>query len=138
MQDTVDRIKPFWENEVCRSIMSEKRVIIVTHKNTLRAFFKYFQPQMTETELKQYKVPNAMPIVYEFDSEMNHVHNYILMDQEAHRYKSENPDKSYNNIDWKQIKVRGEEDLEAEAAVRMPPQKEEKTFKLRKPTIRQK
>jgi len=42
MKDTVDRIAPFWETQVCRQLMDGKRVIIVSHKNTLRAFFKYF------------------------------------------------------------------------------------------------
>lgn len=41
MKDTVDRITPFWYNQICRKVMNNKKVIIVSHKNTLRAFFKH-------------------------------------------------------------------------------------------------
>lgn len=49
-------------------------------------------------------MPNALPIVYEFDANMKHVNNYCLMDQEAHAVKAENPDLKYNEIDWALLK----------------------------------
>lgn len=49
-------------------------------------------------------VPNAMPIVYEFDENMQHVNNYCLMDKDVHTIKKENPDLSYNDINWALIK----------------------------------
>ena len=49
-------------------------------------------------------MPNALPVVYEFDNNMKQVNNYCLMDMEAHSIKAERPDLSYNNIDWALIK----------------------------------
>ena len=39
-----------------------------------------------------------MPLVYEFDENLNHINNYALMDKDAHKIKLENPELSYNNI----------------------------------------
>jgi len=39
-----------------------------------------------------------MPLVYEFDENLNHINNYALMDIDAHRIKNENRELSYNNI----------------------------------------
>jgi 2,3-bisphosphoglycerate-dependent phosphoglycerate mutase len=83
LKDTVKRVVPFWENQIIRKVQNEKRVIIVSHKNTLRAFFQHLQG-ISDEEIKKFKVPNALPIVYEFDENMKHVNNYCLMDQEAH------------------------------------------------------
>ena len=106
VKDTVDRVTPFWYNQICKKVMDNKKVVIVSHKNTLRAFFKHIQ-DISDEDIKKFKVPNALPIVYEFDANMNHVNNYCLMDKEAHKIKSDNPLLSYNDIDWAHIK--GEE-----------------------------
>mmetsp|Transcript_10098 Transcript_10098/g.17043 ORF Transcript_10098/g.17043 Transcript_10098/m.17043 type:complete len:143 (-) Transcript_10098:355-783(-) len=42
MIDTVERAKTFWETQMIPQLMEGKRPLIVSHKNTLRAFFKYF------------------------------------------------------------------------------------------------
>lgn len=83
--------------------MNNKRVIICSHKNTLRAFFKHIQG-ISDEDIKNFKVPNALPIVYEFDAQMQHINNYCLMDLDSHSIKAENPELSYNNIDWALIK----------------------------------
>ena len=44
-------------------------------------------------------MPNALPLVYEFDENLNHINNYALMDLDAHKIKSQNRELSYNNID---------------------------------------
>jgi len=42
-------------------------MIVVSHKNTLRCLFKHIQG-LSESDLKRLEVPNAQPIVYEFDN----------------------------------------------------------------------
>ena len=97
MKDCVDRIVPFWYNTIATEILNNKKVIIVAHKNSLRAIFSHLQ-KIDEEQIKQFKVPNAMPLVYEFDENLNHINNYALMDIDAHRIKNENRELSYNNI----------------------------------------
>ena len=63
--------------------MAGKRVIIVSHKNSLRAIFKHLA-DISEEDIKRFQIPNALPCVYEFDSDMKYVNNFCLMDKEAH------------------------------------------------------
>ena len=88
---------PFWNNTIARNVYNNKKVLIVAHKNSLRAIFKHLQ-QISDEDIKQFKVPNALPMVYEFDANLNHVCNYALMDLDAHKVKIKNREKSYNNI----------------------------------------
>lgn len=103
MKDCVERVSPFWNNIIAKKVMDNKRVIIVSHKNTLRAIFKSLTG-ISEEEIKRFQVPNALPVVFEFDQNLKHVTNYCLMDMEAHTIKAERRDLSYNNIDWALIK----------------------------------
>ena len=41
LKDTVDRIVPFWNNTIARNVYNNKKVLIVAHKNSLRAIFKH-------------------------------------------------------------------------------------------------
>ena len=41
MKDCVDRIVPFWYNTIARQILNNKKVVIVAHKNSLRAMFSH-------------------------------------------------------------------------------------------------
>ena len=96
---TVERVMPFWHNVICPQVMDNKRVIIVCHKNTLRSIFKVLQG-LGEEDVKRYQIPNALPVVLEFDEDMKYLNNYCLMDQQVHTVKKNNPEYSHNNIDW--------------------------------------
>lgn len=54
-----------------------KDVLIVSHKNTLRALFMQIKG-LSEEACKKIAVPNAIPIIYEFDDEMRYLRNYEL------------------------------------------------------------
>lgn len=41
MADMEKRVVPFWENQIERRVKDNKQIIIVSHKNTLRAIFKH-------------------------------------------------------------------------------------------------
>ena len=86
--------------------MDNKRVIIVCHKNTLRGIFKILQ-NLGDKEVKRYQIPNALPVVLEFDEDMKYLNNYCLMDKEAHSVRAVDASHSYNNIDWAAIKNEG-------------------------------
>jgi 2,3-bisphosphoglycerate-dependent phosphoglycerate mutase len=104
MEDTVNRIMPFWYNTIARNVFNNKKVLIVAHKNSLRAIFKHLQ-NISDDDIKKFKVPNAMPMVYEFDERMAFVNNYTLMDVNAYTLKKEDPTLSYNNISIDKYKV---------------------------------
>jgi bisphosphoglycerate-dependent phosphoglycerate mutase len=39
MKNTLERTLPLWENEIIRTMAKKKKVIVVSHKNTMRALF---------------------------------------------------------------------------------------------------
>ena len=41
LKDTVERVLPFWNDEICSAIKSGKKVIVTAHGNSLRAIVKY-------------------------------------------------------------------------------------------------
>jgi len=41
LKDTVERVVPYWVDEICPHIVRQKNIIVVTHGNTLRALIKY-------------------------------------------------------------------------------------------------
>ena len=88
---------PFWTNAIARNILNNHKILIVGHKNSLLSLFKYILNLDIE-EVRKYGVPNAMPIVFEFDKDLNVLNNYTLMDLDAHRIKKVNRELSYNNI----------------------------------------
>lgn len=71
-----------------RDIMLGKRVIIAAHGNSLRALVKYFD-NMSDDEIVGVNIPTAVPLVYEFDDNMNVLKHYYLGDQEALKAKME-------------------------------------------------
>ena len=64
----VERITPFWSDDVVTFIRSGKNVLITGHGNSLRALVKYLE-NVPEEEVDKIDVPNAEPIIYTFDSQ---------------------------------------------------------------------
>ena len=60
--------------------MDGKNVIVVAHGNSLRAIVKELS-KLNETEILAYNIPTGVPLVYEFDGEMNVIKNYYLLDE---------------------------------------------------------
>jgi len=71
---TGERFMPVWENEISPAIKSGKKVIIAAHGNTLRALVKHLD-NISEDEITGLNIPTGVPLVYEFDDDMNVVPN---------------------------------------------------------------
>jgi 2,3-bisphosphoglycerate-dependent phosphoglycerate mutase len=64
----VERIVPFWSDEVVPLIKSGKNVLISGHGNSIRALVKYLE-NVPEDQVDTIDVPNAQPIIYTFDAQ---------------------------------------------------------------------
>eukprot|EP00602_Paraphysomonas_sp_CaronLab_P001441 CAMPEP_0185028188 /NCGR_PEP_ID=MMETSP1103-20130426/13803_1 /TAXON_ID=36769 /ORGANISM="Paraphysomonas bandaiensis, Strain Caron Lab Isolate" /LENGTH=274 /DNA_ID=CAMNT_0027562529 /DNA_START=1 /DNA_END=825 /DNA_ORIENTATION=+ len=69
LSTTLDRVLPYWNNDIAPTIKSGKRVIIAAHGNSLRALVKYLDdiPNDVITELN---IPTGAPLVYELDDNL--------------------------------------------------------------------
>lgn len=88
LKTTIDRVLPFWHDTICPSILDHKNVIVVAHGNSLRAVVKHLSG-MSEDEILKYNIPTAVPLVYEFDQDLNPLKNYYLLDEDEVKRRQE-------------------------------------------------
>lgn len=88
LETTIERVIPYYEEEIRPQIEAGKRVIIAAHGNSLRALVQYLDG-MTPEEILNLNIPTGVPLVYEFDDEMKVLRHYYLGDQEALKAKME-------------------------------------------------
>ena len=87
LKSTLERVLPYWEDNICPLIKEGKRVIVVAHGNSLRAIVKHLS-KMSDSEIVEYNIPTGIPFVYEFDHEMNPLKFYYLIDDEEVKAKA--------------------------------------------------
>ena len=66
---TIERVLPYWHDEICPKVKAGKNIIIVAHGNSLRAIVKHLS-KMNEEEIIKYYIPTACPLVYEFNDKL--------------------------------------------------------------------
>ena len=64
--DTLARLAPYWHERILPEIARGRRVLIVSHKNTLRALVKMIE-QHSDTEMRRLRIPTGVPIVLAHD-----------------------------------------------------------------------
>ncbi len=70
LKDTVARTWPYFESEILPQMRAGKRVLIVAHGNSLRSLVMQFE-KLSEDEIVELNIPTGIPLVYEFDQDMN-------------------------------------------------------------------
>lgn len=68
MVDTRIRVMEFWVQAIVPQIRQRKRLPISAHGNTLRALIMHLDG-MTVTEVEDFEIPTATPIIYHFNME---------------------------------------------------------------------
>lgn len=81
LKDTVERVIPFWNDEIVKSIKQNKKVLIAAHGNSLRALVKYLD-NISNDEIVKLNIPTGIPLVYELDEKLVPIKNYYLGDPE--------------------------------------------------------
>ena len=82
MKDTIARVVPYYNEVIVPEIKAGKKVLIAAHGNSLRALVKYLD-NMSNEEILNLNIPTGVPLVYEFDDNLNVLDHYYLGDQEA-------------------------------------------------------
>ena len=82
LADTIDRVVPYYEQEIAPKIKAGKRLLIAAHGNSLRAMVKYLDDLSAE-EIMGVNIPTGTPLVYELDEDLKPIKNYYLADEEA-------------------------------------------------------
>ena len=80
LKDTVARVLPYWHDVLAPAIRAGNNVLMAAHGNSMRALVKYFDG-ISDDDIAELNIPNGIPLVYEFDADLNPVKHYYLGDQ---------------------------------------------------------
>jgi 2,3-bisphosphoglycerate-dependent phosphoglycerate mutase len=84
LKSTLERVLPYWHNNLVPLIKSGKRVLIVAHGNSIRALVKFLD-QVSDEEITALNIPTGIPLVYEFDEQIKPINHFYLGDEEVVR-----------------------------------------------------
>ena len=79
---TIDRVMPFWYDQIVPAIRSGKKILIAAHGNSLRALVKYLD-NISEADITGLNIPTGVPLVYDLDENLKPVGHRYLGDQAA-------------------------------------------------------
>lgn len=82
LKHCLERVVPYWENEIAPAVRRGERLLICAHGNSLRALVKHLD-NVSDEEITGLNIPTAIPLVYELDENLKPVRSYYLGDEEA-------------------------------------------------------
>jgi 2,3-bisphosphoglycerate-dependent phosphoglycerate mutase len=82
LKDTVNRIVPYWQDHMVKSLETHREVVVSAHGNSLRGIVKYLK-NISNEDIVSLNLPTGIPYIFEFDSQMKPVKDYFLGDQEV-------------------------------------------------------
>lgn len=71
------RLKPYWQEEIKPELINGKRILIVSHKNTLRTLIMQLE-SLTQRQVVTLALATARPLVYELDQTLNIVSRHYI------------------------------------------------------------
>ena len=81
LEDTVKRVLPYFYKEIIPEIKKGKNILVVAHGNSIRGLIKYFN-KLSDEEIVNVDIPNAIPLVYEFNESLEIIKRYYLGDED--------------------------------------------------------
>ena len=88
LKETIDRIVPYWQNEMSRTLLERKELLVAAHGNSLRGIVKYLK-NISDEEILGVNLPTGVPYIFELDDTLNVQRDYFLGDPDEIRRKME-------------------------------------------------
>ncbi len=79
---TIKRVVPYYQEHILKDLKEGINVLVAAHGNSLRALVKYLDG-LSDEEIVGVNIPTAIPLVYEFDDDMNVIDKHYLGDQKV-------------------------------------------------------
>ena len=77
LKDTLERVLPYYNNEIKTHLLKGENVLIVAHGNSIRSIIKYIE-NISDEDIMNVEIPTAVPYIYELDNELNIINKTIL------------------------------------------------------------
>ncbi|MDG6882698.1 2,3-bisphosphoglycerate-dependent phosphoglycerate mutase [Phocoenobacter uteri] len=74
---TLERVLPFWEDQIAPAILAGKRVLVAAHGNSLRALAKHIEG-ISDEDIMDLEIPTGQPLVYTLDENLKVVSKRYL------------------------------------------------------------
>lgn len=78
----IDRLLPYWQDEISRDLLEGKTVMVAAHGNSLRALVKHLD-KISDDEIPGLNIPTGIPLVYELDEKLQPTKPAYYLDPEA-------------------------------------------------------
>jgi len=82
LKDTVERVVPYFEEEIAPQVKAGKRILIAAHGNSLRALVKHLD-DISDDDIVGLNIPTGMPLVYTLDEHLKPISKQYLGDPDA-------------------------------------------------------
>lgn len=79
LQDTLERVLPYWRGVIIPRLRRGQQVLIVAHGNSLRALVKHLD-RISDVEISRLNIPTGNPLVYELNENLQVVRHHYLGD----------------------------------------------------------
>lgn len=77
LKDTLERVLPYYNNEIKKHLENKENVLVVAHGNSLRSIIKYLE-NISDEDIMNVEIPTGVPYVYELDDNLNIKEKYFL------------------------------------------------------------
>ena len=82
LKDCLGRVLPYYQNEIVPHLKDGQNVLIAAHGNSLRSLVKHLD-NISDDDIADLNIPTGIPLVYEFDKDLNVVSRGYLGDPKA-------------------------------------------------------
>ncbi len=82
LKTTLERVKPYWEENIAPRLRAGENVLITAHGNSLRALVKMLD-NLSDEEITSLNIPTGIPLLYELDDDLQPISSRYLGDPEA-------------------------------------------------------
>lgn len=78
----IDRLLPYWENEIVPDLKAGKTVLVTAHGNSLRGLVKHLDG-ISDADIAELNIPTGIPLVYRLGEDLMPLEPGAYLDPEA-------------------------------------------------------
>lgn len=82
LKDVVDRMLPYWYDQIVPDLAADRTVLVVAHGNSLRALVKHLD-KIDDKDIAGLNIPTGIPLRYELDKDFRPIGRAEYLDPEA-------------------------------------------------------
>ncbi|MFI6320920.1 phosphoglyceromutase [Nonomuraea sp. NPDC050556] len=77
LKDVVERMLPYWYDEIVPDLAAGRTVLVAAHGNSLRALVKHLDG-ISDADIAELNIPTGIPLVYELDDDCKAIKSQYL------------------------------------------------------------